>query len=365
MNQLVNYAEPCTSNSGTCRLCLRVENRLISIFDDGETSKQLRSRIRDCCPIRLFEDDRLPKTICRECEGKIAVTFEFREQCRKSDRVLRLRYESYRANKSVSINESNWKIGSDRIVVKHACTTRPETTDSKAQSTFEEEQEENSNSTHLWRKSEIVCGEDAKADGKTIARLSQRQHVERCHVEEGKRENNEENRVSKESGGDGAGGNVFNVQSYDNDTATSVATQVRYLCDICSKTFASKSGLRFHLKSHDAVKSYPCRYCGKRFVIPSYAKRHEKIHAGDKRFVCQFCSATFASSNGLKYHLRLHSGEANYHCEICGKSFYRHKYLKEHVFTHTGEKPYVCKACGASYASSGSLFVHKKRCKNK
>lgn len=53
MNQLEDYAEPCTSNSGTCRLCLRVENRLISIFDDGETSKQLRSRIRDCCPIRV------------------------------------------------------------------------------------------------------------------------------------------------------------------------------------------------------------------------------------------------------------------------------------------------------------------------
>ncbi|XP_050588962.1 zinc finger protein 846-like isoform X2 [Bombus affinis] len=298
MNQLIDYAEPCTSNSGICRLCLRVDNRLISIFDGGETSKQLRSRIRDCCPIR------------------------------------------------------------DRGIGK------PETIDSKVQSTFEKEQEENSNSTHFWQKSEIVCGEDAKADGKTMTRLSRLQRVERCHVEEGKSENNEENRVSKESGGDGGGGNVFNVQSYS-DTVTSVATQVRYLCDICSKTFASKSGLRFHLKSHDAVKSYPCRYCDKRFVIPSYTKRHEKIHTGDKRFVCQFCSATFASSNGLKYHLRLHSGEANYHCEICGKSFYRDKYLKEHVFTHTGEKPYVCKACGASYASSGSLFVHKKRCKNK
>lgn len=141
------------------------------------------------------------------------------------------------------------------------------------------------------------------------------------------------------------------------------AIKMPYLCDICSKTFASKSGLRFHLKSHDAIKSYPCRYCDKRFVIPSYTKRHEKIHTGDKPFICQYCSATFASSNGLKYHLRLHTGEANYSCKICGKSFYRHKYLKEHIFTHTGEKPYICKTCGASYGSSGSLFVHKKKCK--
>ncbi|KAK1118523.1 hypothetical protein K0M31_014832 [Melipona bicolor] len=188
-----------------------------------------------------------------------------------------------------------------------------------------------------------------------------RKNSEIVGSEDAAEKNDEDAATGKDSGGvDGSG----NVQSYD-DRVVSV-TDIRYLCDVCSKTFASKSGLRFHMKSHtSAAKAHPCRHCGKGFAIPSYARRHERIHAGDKRFVCHFCSAAFASSNGLKYHLRLHSGEANYHCETCGKSFYRRKYLNEHVFTHTGERPYVCKACGASYASSGSLFVHQKRCKNK
>jgi hypothetical protein len=137
----------------------------------------------------------------------------------------------------------------------------------------------------------------------------------------------------------------------------------QYLCDVCSKVFASMSGLRFHLKSHYGSKPYICQFCDKSFVIPSYKKRHERTHMGDKLFVCHICSTAFASSNGLKYHLRTHTGEANYHCNICDKSFARYKYLKEHTFTHTGEKPFVCKLCGSAYGNSGSLFVHERKCK--
>ena len=146
---------------------------------------------------------------------------------------------------------------------------------------------------------------------------------------------------------------------------TDSKTGKRYLCDVCSKTFASKSGLRFHLKLHIGAKPHLCRHCGKGFAIPSYAKRHERIHRSEKLFVCQFCSALFASANGLKYHLMSHTGEANYRCETCGKAFIRGKYLKEHIFTHTGEKPFVCKTCGVAYGNSGSLFAHEKRCKTR
>ena len=54
MKQSIGYAKSCTvSNDGTCRLCLRVGNRLVPIFAEEETSKQLLSRIRDCCPITV------------------------------------------------------------------------------------------------------------------------------------------------------------------------------------------------------------------------------------------------------------------------------------------------------------------------
>lgn len=139
--------------------------------------------------------------------------------------------------------------------------------------------------------------------------------------------------------------------------------QKQYLCDICSKTFQSMSGLRFHMKSHYDSKPYACQYCGKSFAIPSYKKRHERIHMDKKSFVCHICSIAFKSPNGLKYHMRTHTGEANYHCDTCSKSFTRYKYLKEHAFTHTGQKPFICKLCSSAYSNSGTLFVHKKKCK--
>lgn len=137
----------------------------------------------------------------------------------------------------------------------------------------------------------------------------------------------------------------------------------QYLCHICSRIFASMSGLRFHLKSQHGSKPHTCQQCDKSFAFPSYKKRHEMIHTNDKHLICHICSTAFASPNGLRYHLRTHTGEAKYRCETCGKSFTRCKYLKQHIFTHTGEKPFVCKLCGSAYGNGGSLFVHEKKCK--
>lgn len=52
MKHSLSGAETCAFNK-MCRLCLRVENHLISIFTDKENSKCLVSRIRDCCPITV------------------------------------------------------------------------------------------------------------------------------------------------------------------------------------------------------------------------------------------------------------------------------------------------------------------------
>lgn len=57
-----------------------------------------------------LEDDRLPKMICHECEEKVAATFEFREQCRKSENFLRLHYESCISDKLDLVKISDYKI---------------------------------------------------------------------------------------------------------------------------------------------------------------------------------------------------------------------------------------------------------------
>lgn len=142
-----------------------------------------------------------------------------------------------------------------------------------------------------------------------------------------------------------------------------LTSEGQFLCDICGKALQTESGMRLHLKMHTGLKPYKCKFCEKSFVIESYKKRHELTHSGDKSFMCHLCSASFASANGFRYHLMAHAGDARHSCSTCGKSFVRHKYLVEHQFTHTGQKPFACQLCGVAYANSGSLFVHKKKCK--
>ncbi|KAG7211115.1 hypothetical protein KM043_010441 [Ampulex compressa] len=382
-----------------CRLCLRAGGRTISIFYDGPLSSQIQSEIVDCCPIEILRDDRLPQVICIECRAKLRATYEFRKQCYESDRKLRE-------------HERGWSSGPRASqALKEAPTAVGPVVPGQlpAWSTEEERSSGAGGAASPGEILEVDVAVDASYGQRTAGMEDRGEEAADLHRSTASSERNGLSRGCKESaatlardsGAEGpradsshdcrrSAGRIGRGQNGRRKGATCPAgakatakegatslrpdsprereratrkEEKRYLCDVCSKRFASKSGLRFHLKMHDGSKPHVCQFCDKRFAIPSYKKRHERIHTGGKRLVCHVCSAAFASSNGLKYHLRAHSGEANYHCQICGKSFGRYKYLKEHTFTHTGERPFVCKICGSTYGNSGSLFVHERKCK--
>ncbi|XP_076171481.1 uncharacterized protein LOC143148733 [Ptiloglossa arizonensis] len=397
--------EPGIRTTNSCRLCLRSEPCLTSIFSKGEASQRLRFRILDCCPVMLFEDNRLPQAICSECEAQVTVTYQFRERCRKSERWLRSLYGSSYSKLAPISNAPNWKVIQDCGVqtdewlgVSYHSTSRGgqesgnndretsrgktnaghssrvdriekkrknEETPSVENPSLRRNVETNSESVEKGITGNKIGKpiESLRSETRTLNTAERRnENVERSEtVEHTESQELEEDRHAARRK---AGNTLRHDHDYANRSKPAEKEMGKpYLCDVCSKTFASKCGLRFHFKSHIGEKPHLCRYCGKGFAIPSYAKRHEKIHITEKRFICDFCSAAFASPNGLKYHMRVHTGEANHRCETCGKSFHRYKYLKEHIFTHTGEKPFVCKGCGSAYASSGSLFVHERKCK--
>ena len=408
------------TSSDSCRLCLRTVASSTPIFTEGEMFERLRACIQDCCPVTLFEHDQLPKMICDDCKKKVAATYEFRERCRESEHKLRSLYDSsyWRAVGAAripcQITVQDRSVQTDDRTYDQPTGVSIDSTKeiSRINDKKDEEVSRENVATECWLEMRQVEGKgkieecrlteskgvrlngtgdadqfeveiaEDKSEGKQEKRKRRREnYVEECRLPDWKTKaayvdrrsqsvatklvghvSSEPVRSQSEEVAD-RGENRCSTDQPSNTTDSEAGK--RYLCDVCSKTFASKSGLRFHLKTHDGAKPHLCRYCGKGFAIPSYAKRHEGIHTGEKRFVCQFCSAAFASANGLRFHLRLHTGEANYRCETCGKAFIRGKYLKEHIFTHTGEKPFVCKTCGLAYGNSGSLFVHEKKCKTR
>ena len=67
-----------------------------------------------------------------------------------------------------------------------------------------------------------------------------------------------------------------------------------HYCQVCEKSFSSKSGLDKHVKS---------------------------IHEG-RKFMCVECDKTFSDKRNLRNHMKtVHTGERDYQCEQCSKTF--------------------------------------------
>lgn len=97
-----------------------------------------------------------------------------------------------------------------------------------------------------------------------------------------------------------------------------------------------------------------------------YSKEQRAVQAAaggrGKRFVCSVCSKTYATAQNLDVHMRIHTGVRPFGCEHCGKKFLQSAHLKSHLSIHTGDRPHVCLICSRSFIVKYSLNLHMKKC---
>ncbi|XP_053293838.1 myoneurin [Pleuronectes platessa] len=94
---------------------------------------------------------------------------------------------------------------------------------------------------------------------------------------------------------------------------------------------------------------------------PSQAGQPSSDCSG-KRFICSICSKTYATSQNLEVHMRIHTGVRPFICSQCGKRFTQSAHLKSHLSVHSGERPYACTFCSRSFIVKYSLKLHMKKC---
>lgn len=129
-----------------------------------------------------------------------------------------------------------------------------------------------------------------------------------------------------------------------------------YSCDICQKSYNSRSKLFEHINyRHSEARPHHCSQCPKVFKSTSNLNQHIKYAHEKPRYSCPDCPQAdkLFSKSGLRYHrLKIHhdGGDPMHSCHICAKSFVQATLLRKHVASaHAGERKFTCPYCPATF----------------
>ncbi|XP_076442142.1 uncharacterized protein LOC143281088 [Babylonia areolata] len=128
-------------------------------------------------------------------------------------------------------------------------------------------------------------------------------------------------------------------------------------CPVCGKRFGWSSHLATHLSRHYEDKPYTCPICHRQFNR-FYIKKHLDTHSDKRAFHCTVCKARYKSKKALQEHEKVHSGHRPFRCHICGLQFPYSSSLVAHMRTHTGERPFACHKCPSTFTQSTHLRTH-------
>lgn len=138
-------------------------------------------------------------------------------------------------------------------------------------------------------------------------------------------------------------------------------SHIRQFCDQCEKSFANFADHMRKIHDTELPRPFECDICHRTYRSKSNIQAHMKIHKSENRiYSCKLCPKAFFYGTDLRKHIRTHSRDRSVICEVCGAAFKSVDTLKCHVRRHTGERPYQCSQCSRSFTTSNSLEIHNR-----
>ena len=138
-----------------------------------------------------------------------------------------------------------------------------------------------------------------------------------------------------------------------------------HVCNVCEKIFSSRSSLSHHKKRHLLI--FECNICNMKFPRKENLMRHKrecgfpdsKMRKQPFESSCSYCNESFAKKSDLRIHLKTHAEKPK--CDVCLKEFATKKSLTKHQKLHVpNEKENVpvfslnCEHCGINFQSKSS-----------
>nr|XP_023021768.1 putative zinc finger protein 840 isoform X1 [Leptinotarsa decemlineata] len=148
--------------------------------------------------------------------------------------------------------------------------------------------------------------------------------------------------------------NLINVPEH----ITITSDPLSYHCDICDKSFITKTHIKYHSYCVGGSKPFKCEVCNKEFILRAQLDVHSYKHKSSKPFSCSVCKKSFSVQSKLTRHSSVHSVVKSHICSVCGNAYRSKESLKIHSIIHKGDKPFGCKFCSSKFSNQSNLAKH-------
>ena len=138
-----------------------------------------------------------------------------------------------------------------------------------------------------------------------------------------------------------------------------VHQKIRFHCQKCLKTFASKQMMKLHLSKHRKANSNQLEQ--KEEKVDSIKKSTDSKGPKDTKYSCDQCDKQYKRREHLQRHTTSQHTSTRHTCDQCGKQFKRKEHLKRHTITEHTNARYVCNQCGLQFKRTESLKEHQKK----